>query len=191
MTSALPRLASIALAAPIALVLIAVCAYSIAAASQFDAWNELFDSPGLLRSVGITLWTGLASAWLSWAGLAYELICFNHIQQILNILKLQAISCQISPWRYESEQGGAQIDLIIDRADRVLNLCEIKFSKADYVISKSEAMSLRNKIAALANHPNSKRKVIFPTFITTYGLKNNEYVQELVQNQVTMDDLFL
>jgi uncharacterized protein len=131
------------------------------------------------------------SAWLSWAGLAYELICFNHIQQILNALKLQAISCQISPWRYESEQGGAQIDLIIDRADRILNLCEIKFSKADYVISKSEAMSLRNKIAALANHPNSKRKVIFPTFITTYGLKNNEYAQELVQNQVTMDDLFL
>ena len=73
MTSALPRLASIALAAPIALVLIAVCAYSIAAASQFDAWNELFDSPGLLRSVGITLWTGLASAWLSWALTAWLL----------------------------------------------------------------------------------------------------------------------
>ena len=131
------------------------------------------------------------SAWLSWAGLAYELICFNHIQQILNILKLQAISCQISPWRYESEQGGVQIDLIIDRADRVLNLCEIKFSKADYVISKSEAMSLRNKIVALSNHPNSKKKVIFPTFITTHGLKNNEYAHELVQNQVTMNDLFL
>ena len=130
-------------------------------------------------------------SWISWAGLAFELICINHLQQIINALKLQAISCEASPWRYEGENQGAQIDLIIERADRVIHLCEMKFSKAPFSISKNEALSLRNKINLLSNHPAAKNKAIFPTFITTMGLKTNEYSNELVQNQLTMDDLFL
>jgi uncharacterized protein len=128
---------------------------------------------------------------LSWAGLAYELICFNHLEQITDALKLQAIACTASPWRYEGDNQGAQIDLIIERADRVIHLCEIKFSKSVFALSKSEALSLRNKIQQLSHHPTAKNKAIFPTFITTFGLKKNEYVEELVQNELTMDDLFL
>jgi uncharacterized protein len=130
-------------------------------------------------------------SWLSWAGLSFELICFNHLEQITNALKLQAIACTASPWRYEGDNQGAQVDLIIERADRVIHLCEMKFSKAVFTLSKTEALSLRNKIEQLSHQPAAKNKAIFPTFITTFGLKSNEYVQELVQNELKMDDLFL
>jgi putative thiamine transport system permease protein len=65
-TQVLPRIASAALAAPIALLLIAACAYSIAAASSFEAWIALWEAPGLLRAMGMTLWTGLTSTLLAW-----------------------------------------------------------------------------------------------------------------------------
>lgn len=144
-------------------------------------------------SLGSNVWNLKSNtpAWLSWAGLAYELICFSHLQQIINALKLQAISCNASPWRSDGENQGAQIDLIIERADRIIHLCEIKFSKAQYILSKQEAVSLRNRIDVLSNHPASKHKAIFPTLITTFGLKSNEYAYELIQNHLSMDDLFL
>ena len=144
-------------------------------------------------TLGNNVWTLKSStpSWLSWAGLAFELICFNHLEQVTNALKLQAISCQASPWRFVDDMQGAQIDLIIERSDRIIHLCEMKFSKASYTLSKQEAASLRHKISALSNHAESKDKAIFPTFITTFGLKTNEYTHELVQNQLTMDDLFL
>jgi uncharacterized protein len=144
-------------------------------------------------AIGNNIWNLKVNtpSWLSWAGLAFELICFNHLEQITHALKLQAISCHASPWRYEGDNQGAQIDLIIERADRVIHLCEMKFSKAVFVLSKTEALSLRNKIEQLKNQLPAKNKAIFPTFITTFGLKNNEYVQELVQNELTMEDLFL
>lgn len=144
-------------------------------------------------SLGSNVWNLKSNtpAWLSWAGLAYELICFSHLQQIINALKLQAISCNASPWRSDGENQGAQIDLIIERADRIIHLCEIKFSKAQYILSKQEAVSLRNRIDVLSNHPASKHKAIFPTLITTFGLKSNEYAHELIQNHLSMDDLFL
>ena len=144
-------------------------------------------------AIGNNIWNLKANtpSWLSWAGLAFELICFNHLQQITHALKLQAVSCHASPWRYEGDNQGAQIDLIIERADRVIHLCEMKFSKSVFVLSKNEALSLRNKIEQLKNQISAKGKAIFPTFITTFGLKRNEYVQELVQNELTMEDLFL
>jgi uncharacterized protein len=144
-------------------------------------------------TIGKNVWNLKANtpSWMSWAGLAFELICFNHLEQITDALKLQAISCKASPWRYEGDNQGVQIDLIIERADRVIHLCEMKFSKSIFILSKSEALSLRNKIAQLNIQPSAKNNAIFPTFITTFGLKPNEYVQELVQNELTMDDLFL
>lgn len=144
-------------------------------------------------SLGSNVWNLKSNtpAWLSWAALAYELICFNHLQQIINALKLQAISCTASPWRSDDKNQGAQIDLIIERADRIIHLCEIKFSKAQYILSKQEAVSLRNRIDVLSNHPGAKHKAIFSTLITTFGLKSNEHAHELIQNHLSMDDLFL
>ena len=143
-------------------------------------------------SLGKNMWNLKVNtpSWLSWSGLAFELICFNHLEQITNALNLHAISCQASPWRYENSTQGMQIDLIIERADRVIHLCEMKFSKSAYVLSKNEALALRHRIQVLSDQASSKNKAIFPTFITTFGVKTNEYTNELLQNQLTMDDLF-
>jgi predicted AAA+ superfamily ATPase len=126
-----------------------------------------------------------------WAGISFELVCFNHIYQIAKALDIRSISYRYSPWRYTDSNKGAQIDLVIDRADAILNLCEIKFSKGIFTITKSYAESLRNKIQALASHKSAKKKTVLLTFIASHGISKNEYSVELVDNVVGMDDLFM
>ena len=81
--------------------------------------------------------------------------------------------------------------MIIDRADRVVNVCEIKFAKADFVIDKAYAKTLRNKINLFSNMDVNKRKNIFLTMMTTFGVVDNEYCKELVQSEVTLEELFV
>lgn len=129
-------------------------------------------------------------SWKSWSGLAFERLCFYHINQIQSALKIDAIDNTISTWQTKDKQRGAQIDLLIDRADRVVNICEIKFSKAEFIITKDYAKQLRNKVDLFASLPANKRKNHFLTMITPYGLSKNEHFYELVQNEVTLEDLF-
>lgn len=96
-----------------------------------------------------------------------------------------------SSWAKTDKQEGAQIDMLIDRADRVVNVCEIKFAKADYSIDKGYAKKLRNKINRFSAIDVNKRKNIFLTMITTFGVTDNEYFKELVQSEVVLADLFL
>ena len=132
-----------------------------------------------------------SQSWISWSGLAFERLCFTHIAQIKKALKLEAIECEVAPWHSANEGENFQIDMLIDRADRIINVCEIKFSKADYLINKAYARNLRNKIYGFSNLPANKRKNIFLTMITTFGTSNNEYYKELVQSEVTLEDLFI
>jgi len=87
-----------------------------------------------------------------------------------------------------ASQGGAQVDLVIDRADKVINLCEIKFSGAEFVIDMSYDKILRNKRDTFVTETKT-RKAIHQTMITTYGLSHNEYWGS-VQSEITFDDLF-
>lgn len=130
-------------------------------------------------------------SWKSWSGLAFERLCFVHLRQIKRALKLEAIQSSVSPWKQNNEEQGAQIDLLIDRADRVVNICEIKFSSAEFIIQKDYARKLRNKISLFSNSPGNKRKNCFLTMITTFGVNQNEYYHELVQNEVKLRDLFI
>ena len=82
----------------------------------------------------------------------------------------------------------AQIDLVIDRADRVIDICEMKFWAGEYMITKSYAEELRNKISSFTNE-RKVRKALHLVMITTYGIQKNQYYN-MVQNEVTMDDLF-
>jgi len=131
-----------------------------------------------------------SQSWVSWSGLAFERLCFAHISQIKRALKLEAIECIIMPWEKRDIIEGAQIDMLIDRADRVVNICEIKFTNADFIIDKSYAKKIRNKIQLFSREKNNKRKNLFFTMITTFGLSTNEYYRELVQSEVTLEDLF-
>lgn len=127
----------------------------------------------------------------AWRGLAFEDVCFVHQNEIRSALGISGVHTEIYPWR--SEEGtaskGAQIDMIIDRADRVINICEMKFSIGEFTIDKNYDSSLRNKIATVTELTKGKRNPQM-TLITTYGLKENQYSGR-IQRMVTMDDLFM
>lgn len=122
----------------------------------------------------------------AWAGFAFEQVCLSHIQQIKKELGISGILSQSSSWK--STKNEAQIDLVIDRRDQVINLCEIKYSIKPYKITKKYAENLRNKIGTFKEETKTK-KAVFQTMITTYGVERNEY-SYLVQNDIKMDALF-
>ena len=84
---------------------------------------------------------------------------------------------------------GTQIDLLIDRIDDTIHICEIKFSKGSYILDKKTADNIRQKHAVFQYNSKSK-KHLFTTFITTFGLTSNKWTMELVDQSLTMDDLF-
>jgi hypothetical protein len=128
--------------------------------------------------------------WQAWSGYAFEYICHYHVPALKKQLGIANVYAEVSTWRSQSTEKGAQIDLIIDRGDRVINICEIKFSVETYRITKAYAENLRNKLLALRNETHTK-KTLFLTMITTFGLVQNEYAQQLVNDSLDMNALFL
>ncbi len=124
----------------------------------------------------------------AWAGLAFEQVCIHNSAQILEKLKIAGIETSIYQWRSRKNLGGAQIDMLIDRADNVINLCEIKFTTEKFIITADYADNIRNKVAIFRQETGTK-KSIYVTMITTYGIVENQY-SGLVQNQLTAEDLF-
>jgi len=105
-------------------------------------------------------------------------------------LGILVVHTEESAWRYVPKKGtGAQIDLLIDRRDFVIHICEMKYSESTFAIDKKYAGELENKVDVFRRQTNTK-KSIFITMVTTFGVKNNEYESRLVQNSITMDALF-
>jgi uncharacterized protein len=127
----------------------------------------------------------------TWAGLSFEQVCWDHIQNIKKRLGIGGVYSETSTWRKQTndEAQGAQIDLVIDRKDRVINLFEIKYSINQFTITKDYDLKLRNKIGAFIESTKTK-KTVFLSMITTFGLVQNEYARSIIQNDLTMDDLF-
>ena len=124
----------------------------------------------------------------TWLGLAYERVCMAHIPQIKRALGIDRIAAEYYSWRSKESVDGAQIDLLIERADRVINLCEIKYSTGRYALTKDEEMKLRIRMGDFVEETGSKY-AIFPTLITTFGVKPNKY-SGIVQSEVVLNDLF-
>ncbi|MBQ8502258.1 MAG: ATP-binding protein [Bacteroides sp.] len=128
----------------------------------------------------------------AWSGLAFERVCLQHIPAIKKALGISEVLTNVYSWRKKADETlgipGIQIDLLIDRNDQVINLCEMKFSKAEYAITKNYDMSLRQKLEVFRMATNCK-KSIHLTMVTTYGLTDNVYA-EIVQNSIVMDNLF-
>lgn len=125
----------------------------------------------------------------AWSGYAFEQVCLYHIQQIKEALSVAGVITHSSAWRSQQHKKGVQIDLVIDRRDHVVNLCEMKFSLESFKITKSYATQLQQKIATFRAETKTK-KAIHLTFVTTYGLEQNTWAINLVQNDLTMDVLF-
>lgn len=127
----------------------------------------------------------------AWEGLSFERVCFEHIRQIKQALGISGVSTRVYSWRIKDDPvygKGAQIDMVIDRADNILNLCEMKFSQAEYAITKSDDENLRNKCARFSMTQKGHKSVHI-TFIAPYGVKDNMY-RYTIQNVVTLNDLF-
>lgn len=125
----------------------------------------------------------------AWAGYAFEQVCLAHIPQIKRALGISGVQTTSSSWTSGKVSAkGTQIDLVIDRRDNVINLCEMKFSINPFTINKDYDAELRNK-AGVFREETKTRKSIFLTMITTFGLERNMYSGN-VQNDITMDALF-
>lgn len=121
----------------------------------------------------------------SWSGFAFENLCLKHDRQILIGLGIKGIDANSSSWR----NSKAQIDLLIDRNDRTINICELKFSESEFTISKTYADNIRNKKKEFISEMKKRKNVVI-TFVTTFGVKGNKHSDEIMDNQVTMDSLF-
>jgi AAA+ ATPase superfamily predicted ATPase len=130
-------------------------------------------------------------AYLSWCGYAFENVCLRHIPKIKKALGISGVLSSQSSW-YKSgdkDSKGAQIDLLIDRNDRCVNVCEMKFSASPFVIEKKYAASLRERLM-LFRQETKIHKALFQTFVTTFGVADNEYKTQVVDCEVTMEDFF-
>ena len=136
---------------------------------------------------------GGGQSFRSWCGLAFERVCLQHIPQIKRALGFSAVASRQHAWRsdpakLEPGEPGVQIDLLIDRNDSIINLCEMKWASDEYVIDKKYDAELRHKTDVFARQSGT-RKAIHLTMVTTYGVKHNIYYDD-IQSQVTMDQLF-
>ncbi|MFA5328457.1 MAG: ATP-binding protein [Prolixibacteraceae bacterium] len=125
----------------------------------------------------------------AWSGYAFEQVCLYHLPQIKKALGISGVQSTSSSWRSTTIKNGAQIDLVIDRRDQVINLCEMKFSINPFVIDSKYAEELRNKVGTFRTETKT-RKSVFISLITTFGLQPNSYSTGLVQNDIKMDALF-
>ena len=126
----------------------------------------------------------------AWHGVAFEEVCWQHIQPIKRALGIDGVRASLSAWamRGYDSQDGAQIDMLIVRDDNVVNLCEMKFASTPYSISKDEEMRLRHRIEAL-KATLSPKQTVHLTMITTYGVAYGKH-SGIVQKEVRMEDLF-
>ena len=128
----------------------------------------------------------------AWQGLTFELLCLFHISQIRKALNIGGVASEAYIWFDKADktknQRGAQIDLIIERADRVINLCEMKFSQAQYKISADYEIKLRNRMELFRDRTHCTKSLV-NTFVTTFGVANGIH-SSIVNSEVTLDNLF-
>lgn len=127
----------------------------------------------------------------TWRGLAFERVCLVHIPKIKKALGIEAIKTTYYSWRSSTEEDmgrNAQIDLIIERADRMVNICEIKYSPNSYLIDNEEHLRFQNRMARFQQETAYSGGII-PVFITPFGLQRNAY-SEYIINCIVLDDLF-
>lgn len=157
-------------------------------------WIEPTKDALLEKSLSQGYWekTQDSAGWYSWAGLAFEAICYKHLPQIRKKLALSPTAIP-RVWRYVPTKGsteqGAQIDLLFDRDDDAITICEIKYTDKPFEIDKQCAKNLMTKIEVFKKITRTTKQ-IFIAFISANGLKPTMYSEEMISACVTLDDLF-
>lgn len=130
-------------------------------------------------------------AWYNWVGMAFESICYKHINQIRTSLHLDAAAMP-NTWRFSSkvaDQNGAQIDLLFDRKDDTITLCEIKYTNKPFLIDKAYAQNIKNKIQVFRKATRTRKQIFF-AMISASGLQKSKYSDELISQVVMLEELF-
>ena len=151
---------------------------------------------GKVLPKGVDYWEKVrkSPSWASWAGYAFESVCYKHTDKIIMALGLSGIGCFVSHWRHQASRGepldvGAEIDLLLDRDDGAITICEMKHTLDPFVIDKAVAKNLMQKMDIFKTQTKTSKQ-LFLAMIVTAGLKKNVWSEELVSNSVTLDDFF-
>ena len=173
--------------------------YRMPGKKSYDAIYQLIDNYTLFHFDFLTGSENTGDGWSAlrgrpvrnaWCGCAFERVCLQHLTQLKSALGIAGVRTQAYAWRSSRERAdGAQVDLLIDRSDDVINLCEMKFSGATYEIDKEESLKIANRRERFAAETGT-RKAIFVTMVTTCGIAHNAYWND-IQSEVTLDDLFV
>lgn len=156
-------------------------------------WIEPVINSVKLRSKKSGYWLSKqrSSGWKSWSGYSFESICLKHINQIMDKLNIDA-GAETGTWRYTPrtpERQGAQIDLLFDRDDSAMTICEIKYNQEPFLIDKAYAQKLNEKLAIFKQRSKTQKQ-LFLAMITANGIKPSIYSEEMVDGVVVLDDLF-
>ncbi len=135
-------------------------------------------------------WTHLSSSQqvVSWQGFSFELLCLLHLEQIKKTLGIDRILNDSSAWRSRQSDRNTQIDLVINRADHNINLCEMKFANGLYAIDKSYEQKLLERMSIFRAETKTRCSTRL-TMVTTYGVLKNKH-SGLVDDEIVLDDLF-
>ena len=127
----------------------------------------------------------------TWQGLTFEIVCLMHTDCIKKALGISGMATEVSAWRKvaDDKQRGGQIDLVIKRADRIVHLCEMKFSKSEYRITDAYEQLLRQRMELFQSSTKTKLSLVI-TFVTTYGVADGLH-HSIVHSEVTMSQLFI
>lgn len=127
----------------------------------------------------------------SWYGLAFERLCLQHIEQIKTSLGISGVLTDVASWskKAKKDEKGAQIDLVIDRDDGVIDICEMKYSKNLFSIDKEYYETIKNR-KDIFERNTKMRKAVHVVLVTSFGSLRNSYYNELIQKEVVLDDLF-
>jgi uncharacterized protein len=144
------------------------------------------------KAVGSFIQMSSTAKYKTWAGFAFESVCIKHVNQIKQALGIGGIFSTESSFyaKGNDEEAGFQIDMLIDRSDNAINLCEMKFYASEYELSKKEAEKLRIR-RELFRQKTQTNKYLINTLVTTFGLKVNEYSASTVDKVLKIDALFL
>jgi AAA+ ATPase superfamily predicted ATPase len=156
-------------------------------ADEYSHFYLRFIEPRSSAQRGAWALVSQTASWKAWSGYAFESLCLRHVQKIKEALQIGAIYSEEFAWYSRAHR--AQIDLLIQRADNCINLCEMKFAGGEYQITAADARALQNKTLAYRTATGATQ-TIFNTWVTTHGVKADSKYEYLVDASVTLDQLF-
>lgn len=145
---------------------------------------------GVLSRGGAAHWRSIAQTpgYGAWTGYAFESLCLKHANELARALGIENLVTSVGTWRFvpkkkSDKRQGAQVDLLFDRRDGVINLCEMKFASEPFVVTKGYARDLREKVALFEQHTRTKKRVVL-TLVSPLGLKRNTWSEDLVEQVI-------